>query len=261
MKRTLLPLAAFLLAANLVAAQNKPVFNPDLAWNTLRAECGVLIPVNSSVADYSLQYSLSFTKRIFGHWGWRAGATYAHEYTSVRDYVGAPMAAVYRFNTAGFDGRVRDAAVASADKVAWDGMMGYGSDKMARDVLSNFLFVLFRSTEAFVGVTPGYVFGNGSIDRETTVYYAGSGTRAETYDVGIQLNRRFTLSADAGITFSIPIRHISLNFTPAFHYLLTNNFSEYRQDIDPGTSRPVGEPALRPLRWQASLTGGISYLF
>lgn len=261
MKRTILIFVACFAATSLLSAQEKPVFNPDLAWNTVRAECGVLIPVNSSVADYSLQYSLTYTKRIFGHWGWRAGATYAYENTSVSDYVGAPIAAVYRFNTAGFDGRVRDAAVASADQVAWDGAMGYGSDKMARDVLSSFLFVLFRSTEAFVGVTPGYVFGDGSIDRETTLYYTGSGARAETYDIGIQLNRRFTLSADAGFTFSIPIRHIGLNFTPAFHYLLTGNFSEYRQDIDPATSRPVGQPTLRPLRWQASLTGGISYLF
>lgn len=257
MKRILLSFAAIFAAANLVSAQDKPVFNPDLAWNTVRAECGVLIPLRSELADNSLQYSLSYTKRIFGHWGWRAGATYAYENNSISDFVGVPLAMVYHGNTVSYGQRMRDAAVTSAHQVAWDSAMDYGSDKMARDVLSNFLFVLFRGFEAFAGVTPGYVFGDGTIDRET--YYTGSAP--QIYEVGIQLNRRFTLTADAGCSFSIPIRRISLNFTPAFHYLLTNNFSEYRQKVEPLTSSTVSQPTLRPLRWQGSLSAGISYMF
>ena len=257
MKRTILFFAACFAAASIASAQEKPAFNPDLAWNTLRAEVGVQFPLRSEVADGGLLYSLSYTKRILGHWGWRAGATYADKNTSVRNYVGAPLAAVYRFNTVSYGQRVRDVAVTSAHQVAWDSAMGYGSDKMTRDVLSNALFILFRGFEAFAGVTPGYVFGDGTTSRET--YFTGSGP--ETYDVGIQLNRRFTLTADVGCSFSIPIRHISLNFSPAVHYLLTNNFTEYRQKIDPITASSPSQPTLRPLRWQASIMAGISYMF
>ena len=249
------------MAAHFVSAQEKPIFDPDYAWNTLRAECGTLIPVSTDLADNSLQLSLSYTKRFSDHWGWRAGASYASENTAVRDFVSAPMAVVYRSYTASFGRRVRDAAATSVEQVAMDGMMGYGSGRMARDVITSFVGVLFRGFEMYAGVTPGYVFGNGTIERGTTTYYSGAGPRTEMYDAGIQLNRRFTLTADAGVTFSIPIRHISLNVTPGFHYLLTNNFSEYHQDIDPATLRPVGDPTLHPLRWQVSLSGGISYLF
>lgn len=261
MKRILLSFAALFAAANFVSAQVKPVFDPDCAWNTLRAECGVLIPLGTDLADNSLQLSLSYTKLFSDHWGWRAGATYAFENTAVRDFVGAPMSMVYRSYTANFDGRMRDAAIYSAEDVVMDGVMGYGTDRMARDVFTNFLGVLFRGFEVYAGVTPGYVFGDGKIDRVSTTYYSGSGARTELCDAGIQLNRRFTLTADAGVTFSIPIHRVSLNLSPGFHYLLTNNFSEYHQDIDPATFRPVGQPTLRPLRWQVSLSAGISYLF
>ena len=53
----------------------------------------------------------------------------------------------------------------------------------------------------------------------------------------------------------------SLDITPSFHYLITNNFTEYRQDIDPLTERPVGSPSLRPVRWHFSISGGLSWLF
>ena len=53
----------------------------------------------------------------------------------------------------------------------------------------------------------------------------------------------------------------SLDLTPAFHYLVTNNFSEYRQQIDPADGSPIGSPTLKPLRWQFSIGFGLSYLF
>ena len=52
-----------------------------------------------------------------------------------------------------------------------------------------------------------------------------------------------------------------LDLTPSVHYLLTNSFSEYRQDVDPLTDRPVGASTLKPVRWQFSISGGLSWLF
>ena len=54
MKRTILFFAACFAAASIASAQEKPAFNPDLAWNTLRAEVGVQFPLRSEVADGGL---------------------------------------------------------------------------------------------------------------------------------------------------------------------------------------------------------------
>ena len=64
MKRTILFFVACFAAASILSAQEKPVFNPDLAWNTLRAEVGVQFPLGSEVAENGLQYSLSYSKWI-----------------------------------------------------------------------------------------------------------------------------------------------------------------------------------------------------
>ena len=59
------------------AAQVKPDFDPDYAWNTIRAEYGALIPAGT-VSNKSLGLmSLSYTRRYSGRWGWRTGVQYA----------------------------------------------------------------------------------------------------------------------------------------------------------------------------------------
>jgi hypothetical protein len=148
------------------------------------------------------------------------------------------------------------------EDVVWDGITGQGSDQMARDVVANFLFIVFRRFEGFVGVTPGYVFGNHSTPG-TTLYGASDGeqTVSAIYEEGIRLNRRFTLTADAGLTLSVPLWRFSLDVTPAFHYLITNNFSEYRQEFDPRPAQPVGSTSFKSVPWQFTLSLGLSYLF
>jgi hypothetical protein len=260
--RRFLPAAALFLVTLSAFAQQKPRFNPDLTWNTLRAEYGILIPFETSVADQSTFLSLTYTHRFSRHWGWRAGAQYAPEHTDIRNYVGVPLAAVFRSGTYGFRERTQDAVVNSVEDVVWDGITGQGSDQMARDVVANFLFIVFRRFEGFVGVTPGYVFGNHSTPG-TTLYGASDGeqTVSAIYEEGIRLNRRFTLTADAGLTLSVPLWRFSLDVTPAFHYLITNNFSEYRQEFDPRPAQPVGSTSFKSVPWQFTLSLGLSYLF
>ena len=263
MKRILLWLAVSCLAASLSSAQEiKPRFNPDHTFNTLRAEYGVLIPFETTVADQSTFCSLTYTHRFSRHWGWRAGAQYAPEHTDVPDYVGVPLAAVYRSGTYSFRERTQHAVVHSMEDVAWDGITRQGSDQMARDVAANFLFIVFRRFEGFAGVTPGYVFGDAP-GTEANLYGASDGERivSSVYEEGIRLNRRFTLTADAGVTLSIPLWRFSLDVTQAFHYLITRNFSEVRQEFDPRTAQPVGSPSIQSVPWQFTLSLGLSYLF
>lgn len=259
MRRSILSLTILLLISSFASAQEKVRFNPDRTWNTLRAEYGYLTPLDSDLAFGDAFLSLSYTRRISGHWCWRAGVQYQLENTSIQDGLGLPVSAVFRTKTYGFDGSLRSAAENSAAQVAWDGIVGYEPDQMARDVLTHFLFILFRRAEAFVGLTPGYVFGKESVSRRSVVSYPPA--TASYRDEGIRINHRFFLTADAGFTLSIPLWRFSLDLTPSVHYLLANSFSEYRQDIDPLTERPVGTPSLKPVRWQFSLSGGLSWLF
>ena len=259
MKRSILSLTILLLVSSFASAQEKVRFNPDRTWNALRAEYGYLTPIDSDLAFGDAFLSLSYTRRFSGHWCWRAGVQYQLENTSIQDGIGLPVAAVFRTGTYGFDGSLRSAAKNSAAQVVWDGVAGYEPEQMARDVLANFLLILFRRAEAFAGLTPGYVFGNESVSRHSAVSYPPA--TASYRDEGIRINHRFFLTADAGFTLSIPLWRFSLDLTPSVHYLLANSFSEYRQDIDPLTERPVGTPSLKPVRWQFSLSGGLSWLF
>ena len=259
MKNTLLFITLLFLAILPVSAQRKERFNPDLSWNTLRAAYGVRIPMGSDLAPDGDAFSVSYTRRFSNHWGWRTGFEFLPENISVSDCAGLPAAIVYRTYTVGFKTGVQNAVLNSAADVVWDGVMGYGAEQMRQDVLANFLFILFRRAEFFAGVTPGYIFGEGTIPG--SVYGITDGTRTTPYVETIQLNRRFSLSADAGATLSIPLWRFSLDITPAFHYLITNNFSEYHQEIDATTGSPIGSPVLKPLRWQFSLDFGLSFLF
>ena len=205
-----------LFAALSLSAQEKNRFNPDQTWNTLRAEYGFLLPMDSSMASSDAYLSLTYTRQFSRHWGWRTGIQYDTEMMSVQDHVGVPVAAVFR--------------------------------------TGNEVSLFFRRIEGYVGVTPGYVFGHDN------VYRYGAGGR-NPYEEGIRLNRRFTLTADLGFTYSIPIWRFSLDLTSSIHYLPTGNFSEYHQDFDPLTDRPVGQAIQKPLRWQGSIGIGLSYLF
>lgn len=256
MKRIFLWLAVSILTASLSSAQEiKPRFNPDLTYNTLRAEYGMLIPISPGNPVKSGELlSLSYTRRFSRHWGWRTGIQYATDYETFADHFGIPVSVVFRSGTYGFKESVQTAVNSTASGIVWDGLTGYDSGDIASRALGNFLFFLFRRGEGFAGVTPGYLFG----DEKTGWLSYSSGI---DHQAGLLLNSRFTLTADAGFTLSIPIWRFSLDISPAFHYLVTNNFSEYHQAIDPQTGNPVGQPSLKPLRWQFSLGFGLSYLF
>ena len=257
-KAFLLPTLLFLTVLS-ASAQKKERFNLDFTWNTVRAGYGVRIPMGSDLAPDGQALSLSYTRRFSNHWGWRTGFEYLPENSSVTDCAGLPVSLVYRTYTVGFGTGVQNAVLNSAADVVWDGVMGYGPDQMSRDVFSNLLFILFRRAEFFAGLTPGYIFGEGTLPGST--YGISDGTQTTSYVETIQLNRRFSLSADAGATLSIPLWRFSLDITPAVHYLITNNFSEYHQEIAPSTGTPVGSPVLKSLRWQFSLDFGLSFLF
>ena len=210
MKRLFLVITFLSLAVTSVLAH----WNPEYAGNTVRAEYGALIPMETvSNRSYGL-LSLSFSHRFSSHWGWRTGLQYAPVNTDVRDYLGVPFAVVY--------GNIANSPRRSMREDTWD--YQDRPDRFRSDVFSGFFSFFFQRSEVFAGITPGYLFG--------------------------EIENRFSLSADAGVTLSIPVGRFSLDVTPAFHYLLTDNFTH-----------SVGQPEVKPLHWQCSISGGLSYHF
>jgi hypothetical protein len=202
MKKALLSIAFVLMLVFSAAAQEKPVFDPDYAWNTIRAEYGALIPAGSVPNRSFGVLLLSYTRRFSGRWGWRTGAQYASLGAPADQYVGLPFSVVYRLFTAPYGGRGRKAWVDSMDDASWHGggdVPAYERQRMRNDVTANVLNIFLRRTEFFSGVTPGYL-------------------------PGLEPDHRFSLAADAGMTLSIPLGRFSLDITPAAHYLITDNF-------------------------------------
>ena len=122
-----------------------------------------------------------------------------------------------------------------------------------------FLLSIFRRAEVFAGVTPGYLFGDGSIGRRLEGY-SMDGTRYES-DEGILLNRRFMLTADAGFNLSIPIWRFSLDLSPAFHYLKSPTTSRIPTVHRPARTTAPWAPFRCLVHWYFSISGGISWLF
>ena len=209
-----------LVLVSLSAKAQESGFDPDHAWNTIRAEYGVLMPFNMVSKNGIGVCSLSYTRRYSGHWGWRGGVQYAPLAASTGNGFGFPLAVVYRSSTGSYDGRLQRAFDDSVEDITRDtsvyGKEGYGRDRMSKDVVANLLSIFLRRTELFAGLTPGCLWGDKS---------------------------EFALSANAGITLSIPIWRFSLDFTPAFHFLCTDNVSDNSS------------------RWFFSVSGGVSYLF
>ena len=219
MRYYIFSLVFIVLISSTLSAQEKPEFDPDYAWNTIRAEYGALVPVGPYPTKSFGLASLSYTRRYSGRWGWRTGMQYTNFGAPVDQYVGLPLSVVYRFRTKSFDGRVEKARDDIMKDLSWD----YGGDppdyekeRMRRSAVTDVLNIFLRRAELFAGVTPGYL-------------------------PGLEPEHRFSLTANVGMTLSIPIGRFSLDFTPATYYLFTKNHGEYR--------------------WLYSISGGVSFLF
>ena len=65
MRNILFSITLFLFLIPSVRAQEKLDFDPDLAWNTLRAEYGAVIPVGTVSNKSFGHFSLSYTRRYW----------------------------------------------------------------------------------------------------------------------------------------------------------------------------------------------------
>jgi len=119
--------------------------------------------------------------------------------------------------------------------------------------LANFFAQMINRADLFIGLSPGYVQGGGSVHR----YYVTS-NKEQWKDMGIKKMSSFMLTADAGFTLSWRIWRFTLNFSPAVHYLITDNCHDYYvQNIQGEGSKFRSDR----IRWQFSFEGGLRFLF
>lgn len=181
-------------------AQKQP-FDPSYFSQNLRFDAGVYVATGTGSADAGMT-QLTYTKAFWGPLAWRAGVLTAGDGLGFDGYAGMPLSLSYCPGTVSFGERLIYAAEASIFDVIMDAITG-NTDRIGEDILANFIMVLFRRTEFYAGLTPGFYYGPRALDNPD--------------------GNRFSLTADAGVVLSIPIRRLSIDITPAYHYSITKN--------------------------------------
>ena len=209
----LLAITAILTGTHSAAAQT-PVtipFNPDYSYQDVRVEFGLFGSIGREAGDDTHFIQASFSRMFWNRLSWKAGFQYKDAGADYASMVGIPLGLSYRTGTLTFS----EALEYSARNAAYDSVrrtVGGNLDGLGRDLLADLLLILFRRSELFIGLTPGYYMG----DRLFADGTPGS---------------RFHLSVDAGVVLSIPIRRVAINVSPGYHYLFTEELNRQRQPV------------------------------
>jgi len=218
-------LTSLCLLAGAVPARAQVKFNADYSLQDIRADYGLYASIKGNGMNSSC-YQFTYTRRFWRHFTWKAGALAVPNPGGFRFLAGAPLALSYRTGTVSYEDAAAYALGASVSDAVYESIWG-DPDNIFGDILFNLFTALFRRSEFFIGVTPGYYFGR---ELPTDLY--------QTYG-------RFSVTGDLGMVLTIPIWRFSLNFTPTYHYSFTHNY-----DYDNA-----------PLRHILSLQAGIGFLF
>lgn len=250
MKRIVLIIAGVLSVTFTVYAQK--CIDPDKYSREAGLVVGAYGPPGTS--SYSLEFScgMDYAQYFYRGLGFKTGFRYQSNNIDMDNWFSIPMAFSYRSRMTTWGRSVYDAAVA-ATKGAVDGYYYYGTEPSVGGWFENFFGALFNRADFFVGVTPGYIQGNGYITR---VYMDDN--QEEWQDSGIKKNSPFFLTADAGFTLTWRIWRFTLNFSPAVHYMITDSYRDYYFNHVKGNT---SSSKSIPIRWQLSFEGGLRYLF
>lgn len=220
----------------------------------VRFGVGIRGPVDRSLRNGSPEIiSLSYARYNQKGLGFRAGAEFMPRNMQIDYYFGLPVALSARTRPRNFSQSVRSGLESAAVGAVRDAIYGY--EPNARSILGDFILGLFNRAEFFAGLTPGYIFGTNS---PLGLSYGDKDITENT----VNLNHRFSLTADAGFSMSFRIWNFNLGFVPAVHYFLTKNYIDIKRtepyNVDDGSTVTVKET---PVRFQYSVLGFISYSF
>ena len=206
---------ALILSLFPVLSMGQERFNSDNSRRDFRAEYGLKGPFSGSSLS-STYIEADYTRRFLGPLEWKAGGRLLFDGIGYQRHVEMPLAVAYRTGTTSFQEAVVDVAIDATERLIW------GEKPWA-----SLLYLLFRRTEFFIGITPGLYMGDPSESLE------------------IEPLSRFSLTGDLGLCWSIPIWRFAINVTPALHYSFINNYNINGQ----------------PVRSWFSIAGGIGFIF
>ncbi len=232
----------------------KAVKPAGLGLEEVRFSAGVRDAVDRNLSSGSKEiFAISYARYNQKGLGFRAGAEFMPQNTRIDYYFGLPVAFSARTRSRSFSQSVRTGLESAAVGAVRDAVYGY--EPNARSILGDFILGLFNRAEFFAGLTPGYIFG-------TNTPLGGSYNEDSVTTHTVDLNHRFSLTADVGFSMSMRIWNFNLGFVPAVHYYLTKNFTDIRRtepyNVDDGSTVTVKET---PVRFQYSVVGFISYSF
>lgn len=237
-----------------VAAPAKAVRPAGQGLEEVRFGVGVRGAVDRTLRNGSPEIiSLSYARYNQKGIGFRAGAEFMPVNMKIDSYFGLPVAFSARTRPRTFSQSVRTGLESAAVGAVRDAVYGY--EPNARSILGDFILGLFNRAEFFAGLTPGYIFGT------NTPYGKGFSDKTVT-ERTVDLNYRFSLTADVGFSMSFRIWNFNLGFAPAVHYYLTKNYI-YITETSPINDEVGGSPIVKetPVRFQYSVLGFLSYSF
>lgn len=201
MKKLFLILA--LAAVSLSAGAQ--MFTADQSTQDITVNYGFIFPVTKNAAEGTARQSISinYTANFWRSIAFKVGVQ-GQQSNTYKAIAGLPVGIAYRPGVRSWDesiGRGVENAVANGLFEATAGQ----TSMMTESLVWSLAQVLFRRTEFFAGVTPGYCFGPYNPDSQ------------------LEEGGRFWLTADLGVVFSIPIWHLTLNVPIAYHYSIFHN--------------------------------------
>jgi hypothetical protein len=171
----------------------------------------------------------------------------------VDTYFGVPVAFSARTRARSFSESVTTGLESAAIGAVRDAVYGY--EPTAKSVLGDFFFGLFNRAEFFAGLTPGFIAGTNT-PREISY------EETRTIEKTMNLQHRFSLTADVGFSMSFRIWRFNLGFVPAVHYYLKKNFLDVREtSLIAGGDGEAASVTETPVRFQYSVLGALSFSF
>ena len=249
MKNRIVVIALCIWGCISVSAQDKPQYYQDIRFGV-----GVRGPLGSAPEWGSSEIlSLSYAHYNLHGIGMRTGVEFMPQNMKVDSYFGVPVAFSIRTRPYSFKESLAIGVESAAYGAVRDVYSGYGPS--ASSVIGDFLLGLFNRMEFFAGLTPGYIAGKNTPVRTS---YSGNNTTVRTMVV----QNRFSLTADAGLSMSLPIWRFNFGFVPAVHYYLTKNYRDLQQTVSVVSDSDVSTILSdTPVRFQFSVLGALSFSF
>ena len=224
MKRIIIP-SLLLISVLLPAAAQKKVFRAEYSYRDYRLDAGLYATIGNESVSVPV-FSFIYTENFWEGAAYKAGLQVAPGLLDYGTLAGVPVAIAWRPGVYPLKYSLINAAEDSVYDTVWNGIYGR-TDEIVSDIAMNLLLSLIRRVEFYAGLTPGIFIGQ---------YTGTDGTPGS----------RISLTADAGIVWSIPVWHLSPNITWAYHYAIIPN--AYNVDG-------------LPQRHFFSVSAGLGYLF